>query len=96
MSAEKKTALSTCSALMRISRKRSVQPLRRGMRGCASGPAEEAVRQTSAAGRAFPPVPLEIPEDVLHQDHRRIHNDAEVNRADGKQVGAFALHRPAA
>jgi hypothetical protein len=29
---------------------------------------------------------LKIPEYVLHQDHRRIHDDAEVNGADRQQV----------
>ena len=37
-------------------------------------------------------VALKIPEDVLDQDDGRIHDDAEIHRAHGQQVGAFAQH----
>jgi hypothetical protein len=52
----------------------------------------KALRQTLEQALPFFGLALEIPEDILHQDHRRIHDDAEIHRAHGKQVGAFALH----
>ena len=32
---------------------------------------------------------LKVAENVLHQDDRRVDDDAEVNRSDGQQVGVF-------
>ena len=32
----------------------------------------------------------QVAEDVLHHDYRRIHDDAEVNRTDGEQIGRIA------
>ena len=94
MSAENKTALSTCIALIRISRRRSVHP-------CASVDCSEISRRVQppiSAGRlreqplSFFRGRLEVSEDILDQNYRRIDDDAEIHRADGKQVGAFALH----
>ncbi len=34
---------------------------------------------------------LEIPEDVFNQDHRRVDNDSEIDRAERKEIGALAL-----
>src|SRR5208337_2388833 len=34
---------------------------------------------------------LEVSEDILDKDHRRIHYNAEINCADREQVRAFAL-----
>ena len=50
------------------------------------------LRQTLEQTLSFFRVALKIPEDVLDQDHRRIHDDAEIHRAHGQQVGAFALN----
>ncbi len=33
--------------------------------------------------------PLKIAENVFHQNHRRVHDDAEIHCADGQQVRAF-------
>ncbi len=34
---------------------------------------------------------LEIPEDVFNQDHRRVDNDSEIDRAEREEIGALAL-----
>ena len=44
------------------------------------------------AGVPFFRVALKIPENILHQDHGRIYDDAEIHRAHGEQVGTFALN----
>ena len=33
----------------------------------------------------------DLAEDVLHHEHRAIHQDAEIDRADGEQVGRGVL-----
>ena len=53
-----------------------------------SGPQEPSASRCSRRS-AFFAVALKIPEDILDQDYRGIDNDAEIDRADGKQVGAF-------
>ena len=92
MSAEKKTALSTCIALIRISRRRSVHPWLG--EECSvfvgSGPQKPSARRRKQALPFFR-APLEISEDILDEDHRRIHDDAEIHGADRQQVGAFTL-----
>ena len=93
ISAEKNTALSTCIALIRIRRRRSVHPWPE--RHAASAASDRGPRSRPASRRSSPSRssarPLEIAEYILHQDHRRIDDDAEIHRADGKQVGAFPL-----
>ena len=64
--------------------------------GCGMGPcrwvrSQKAVRQTPEQALPLIGVPLEIPEDILHENDRGIHNDAEIDGADGEQVGAFPL-----
>ena len=46
----------------------------------------------AACGSAWFPVSVfsQVAEDVLHHDYRRIHDDAEVNRTDGEQIGRIA------
>ncbi len=35
----------------------------------------------------FPVARGEFAEDILHHDHRAIHDDAEIDGADGEQIG---------
>ena len=87
ISAEKKIALSTCSALAKIRRSRSVQPpVHRARRISAQSALRELLQQALSASRRR----LEIPENVLDQDHRRIDDDAEIDGADRQQVGVLS------
>ena len=88
---EKNTARSTCSALARMIRSRSVQ---------AGRPAKSLPRVGSAPHFALGELPqqrlpcfrarLEIPIDVFDQDHRGIDDDAEIDGADRQQIGVLA------
>ena len=41
-------------------------------------------------GKIFPsPAALKVSEYIFHQDHRGIHDNAEINRAYGKQLATF-------
>ena len=52
--------------------------------------AVEAVGQPLQPNPPFVRGPLEVAEDVLDEDHSKIHNDAEVHGPDGEEVCAFA------
>ena len=83
MSAEKRTALSTCLALIRISRKRSVHPW--AVVGCpgtlvGSGPQNPSARCWSSPCLSFG-VHLEISEDIFNKDYGGIHDDSEIDCA---------------
>ena len=88
---EKNTARSTCSALIRMSRSRSVQPgkLERSLPRVGSGPHLPSARLPQQRLPVLRPC-LEIPIDVLDQDHRGIDDDAEIDGADRQQIGVLA------
>src|SRR5271157_6523634 len=48
------------------------------------------LRQTLQESLSFFRIPLKIPEDVLDQDHCRIHDDAEIYCTHRQQVCAFS------
>ena len=89
MAVEKNTALSTCSALAKITRSRSVhapRPARCASDRCLELPFGKLSQQKLPRSRAR----LKIAEDVLDQDDRRIDDDAEVDRADRQEIGVLA------
>ena len=88
ISAEKKIALSTWSALAKIMRNRSVQPPSTpSVVGSVPNRSLREVLQQAPPGLRRR---LEVPENVLDQDHRRIDDDAEIDGADRKQVGVLS------
>jgi hypothetical protein len=90
--AEKKIAMSTCSALA----KSGAADRSRGQRASnlpicvGSGQTASSASCCSSDWRSVGL--LEIPENVLDQDHRRIDDDAEIDGADRKQVGVLPHH----
>ena len=79
---EKNTARSICRALISSSRSRSVQGGTAPV-GIGSPPLFRQLTQQRLSPRRSG---LTIPVDVLHENHRRIDDDAEIDRTDRKQV----------
>src|SRR6266404_9243961 len=50
----------------------------------------KALRQTLQQTKLFWGLSLEISEDILHQDHGKIHNDPQINGPNRQQVGTLA------